>query len=250
MEKPNELSGTGGGDDVSAVRPSAELNTDQDIRQLRTEISENQAQLQETVAEIQERLSPAHLKEQATTAVRDATLGKVQNMMNRAGETAGQIRRTTRQAAENAASGVGSNPLPYALIAIGAAWLFSNRQRGRRWDSDEPEYDRTGLDRADYSSSTSAPEIGVGDWQRGVKNRARDIASTARGRLEAMVHDNPLVLGVAAMATGAIVAAALPVTELEQHYMGEAGEAVVESTKEAAQDAVESVAGTGSQQLA
>ena len=69
MEKPNQLSGTDGGYGISAVTPSAEPNTDQDIRQLRTEISENQAQLQETVAEIQERLSPAHLKEQATTAV-------------------------------------------------------------------------------------------------------------------------------------------------------------------------------------
>lgn len=250
MEKPNEPSGTDGGG-VSAVRPPpAEPNTDQDIRQLRTEISENQAQLQETVAEIQERLSPAHLKERATTAGPDATVGKVQNMMNRAGETAGQIRRTTRQAAENVASGVGSNPLPYALIAIGAAWLLSNRQRGRRWDSDEPEYNRTGLDRADYSSSNSAREIAAGDWQSGVTDRARDIASTARGRFETMLHDNPLVLGVAAMATGAIVAAVLPATELEQRYMGEASESIVESAKEAAQGAVEKVAGTSSQQPA
>ncbi len=65
-----------------------------------------------------------------------------------------------------------------------------------------------------------------------------------------MLHDNPLVLGVAAMATGAIVAAALPATELEQRYMGEASETIVESAKEAAQDAVEAVAGTGSQQPA
>jgi len=246
MEKPNQLSGTDGGYGVSAVTPSTAPNTDQDIRQLRTEISENQAQLQETVAEIQERLSPAHLKEQATTAVRDATVGKVQNIMNRAGETAGQIRRTTRQAAENAASGVVNNPLPYALIAIGAAWLLSNRQRGRRWDSDELEYDRMGLARPDYSSSNSSQQ--VGDWQGNVTDRARDIASTARGRFETMLHDNPLVLGVAAMATGALVAAALPATQLEQRYMGEASETIVESAKEAAQDAVEAVAGTGSQQ--
>jgi hypothetical protein len=249
MEKPNELSGTHGGYGVSAVTPSVEPKTDQGIRQLRTEISENQAQLQETVAEIQERLSPAHLKEQATTAVRDATVGKVQDMMNRAGETAGQMRRTTRQAAEHVASDVGSNPLPYALIAIGASWLLASRQRRRRWDSDEPEQDRNGLDRAD-SSSNSAWEIGVGDWQRGVRDRARDIGSTARGRFETMLHDNPLVLGVAAMATGAIVAAALPATELEQRYMGEVSETIVESAKEAAQGAVEAVAGTGSQQPA
>lgn len=249
MEKPNELSADEGYG-VSAVRPSAEPNNDHDIRQLRTEISENQAQLQETVAEIQERLSPAHLKEQATTAVRDATVGKVQNMMNRAGETAGQMRRTTRRAAENVASDVGSNPLPYALIAIGASWLLASRQRRRRWDYDESEYDRAEFDRADYSPLSSERATGVDNWSKGARDRVRDVASTARGRFETMLHDNPLVLGVAAMATGAIVAAALPTTELEQRYLGEASETIVDSAKEAAQDAVEKVTGTGSPQPA
>jgi hypothetical protein len=73
------------------------------------------------------------------------------------------------------------------------------------------------------------------------------MASTARGRFETMLHENPLVLGVAAMATGALVAAALPATEVEQRFMGEASETLVESAKEAAQGAVEKVAGTSSQ---
>jgi hypothetical protein len=82
---------------------------------------------------------------------------------------------------------------------------------------------------------------------RGPQVRARDVASTARGRFERMLNDNPLVLGVAAMATGAIVAAALPATELEQRYLGEASETVVESAKEAAQGAVDKITGTGSE---
>jgi Protein of unknown function (DUF3618) len=245
MEKPNQLSGTNGGYGVSAVTPPIEPNTDQDIRHLRTEISENQAQLHDTVAEIQERLSPTHLKEQATTAVRDATVGKVKNMMNRAGETAGQMGRTTRQAAEHVASEVGSNALPYALIAIGASWLLTTRHRKSRWDGDDSEYDR-----AHYSSSSGAPHTGVDNWSTGARDRARDVASTARGRFERMLNDNPLVLGVAAMATGAIVAAALPATELEQRYLAEASETIVESAKEAAQGAVDKITGSGSEQPA
>jgi hypothetical protein len=62
-----------------------------------------------------------------------------------------------------------------------------------------------------------------------------------------MLNENPLVIGVAAMATGALVAAALPTTEVEQHYMGEASETLVESAKDAAQDAVEKVSGSGTQ---
>jgi hypothetical protein len=243
MEKPNELSGTEEGHGGSAVTSHIEPNTDQDIRQLRTEISENQAQLHDTVAEIQERLSPTHLKEQATTAVRDATVGKVKDMMNRAGETAGQMGRTTREAAEQVASEVRSNALPYALIAIGASWLLATRHRTSRWDGNDSEYDRE-----QYSRSPVAAHRGVDYSSSGARDRSRDVATRARGRFERMLNDNPLVLGVAAMATGAIVAAALPATELEQRYLGEASETIVESAKEAAQDAVEQVTRSGSQQ--
>ncbi len=239
MEKPGQLN-------------AADESSDQEVRQLKAEISENQAQLQETVAEIQERLSPTHLKEQATTAVRDATVGRVENMMNRAGETAGQMRRTTRRAAEQVGSDIGSNPVPYALIALGAAWLLVNRQSPRR--SDDDEHGRSGFDSTDdspsgatASSSISRRGTSVGRWQTTARDRARDVAYTARGRFETMLNENPLVLGVAAMATGALVAAALPATEVEQRYMGEASETLVESAKEAAQDAVEKVTGSSSQ---
>lgn len=253
MEKPDQLNAANASGGVP-VPPATAESSDQEIRQLKAEISENQAQLHETVAEIQERLSPTHLKEQATTAVRDATVGRVENMMNRAGETAGQMRRTTRRAAEQVTSDIGSNPLPYALIALGAAWLLVNRQSPRRWDSDEDEDGRTAFDSSDYSSPVAGPSsssnrrgASVGRWQTDARNRARDVASTARRRFETMLNENPLVLGVAAMATGALVAAAFPTTDVEERYMGEASETLVESAKEATQGAVEKVTGSSSQ---
>ncbi|MBA3269205.1 MAG: DUF3618 domain-containing protein, partial [Acidobacteria bacterium] len=115
-------------------RPHGELTPSQG--QLKAEIHETQSELQQTVAEIQERLSPTNLKEQAANTVRDATIGRVQDMMNRAEGTVSQAVETTRNAASTATRSVRNNPMPLALIGIGVAWLLaSKRQRSDEWDN-------------------------------------------------------------------------------------------------------------------
>ena len=245
---------------------------DRQVAELKAEISETRAELQETVSEIQDRLSPSHLKEQATDAVREATIGRVQHMMNRAEDTFGQAAETTREAAGSVLDTVRANPLPYALIAIGAAWLITSNRGSRRstsgsrdresaWGTPSYEYEAgsygssSGYASREYGAgaSTSPQETSsgvLGDaaevarrQAEVVRERARDVAWQARNRWESILNDNPMALGVAALAAGALVGAALPATQVESRYMGEARDAVIDSAREAAQTAVDKVAG-------
>jgi ElaB/YqjD/DUF883 family membrane-anchored ribosome-binding protein len=122
---------------------------------LRAQIHETRAQLAGILDEIQERLSPANLKQQATETIREATVGKVEKMADSA-ETklntwGSNLMRTVRE-----------NPLPVAMIGLGIGWLVKadagdrNGARGadeafRRSRAGVP-YDRLGTGERYYTS--------------------------------------------------------------------------------------------------
>jgi hypothetical protein len=227
-----------------------ELKSNPEVQQLKAEISDTQAELQQTVAEIQDRLSPAHLKHQATDTVREAatnvkeqTIGRVQHMVR------------------------GQNPIPFALIGIGAAWLLASNRSSRRWDDSEySDYDSSWSSSTSYISSEDefaspyAGELGssaaygstgssgraqearrrAAELSSEARQRARRVASQARSRWDTMMHDNPMALGIAALAAGAIVGASLPRTEMENEYMGETRDNLMESARSMAHDSVDS----------
>jgi hypothetical protein len=125
--------------------------------------------MSETINELQERLSPAHLKEQlkdqvreqyqhAKDTVRGATIGKVEDMVERFSDGVYETRRTIVDT-------IATNPVASALIGIGAALLWMNRRsesatgryaqrsraRGRYYDR---EYDH------DYGTAGTYPNRG------------------------------------------------------------------------------------------
>jgi hypothetical protein len=236
-----------------------ELRSDADVEQLKAEISETQAELQQTVAEIQDRLSPATLKHQAADTVREAATNVRDNVRD---ATIGRVQHMVR----------GQNPIPFALIGIGAAWLLANnRSSNRRWNDNEyEEYDTSWSSSTSYISSDdefASPYAGdmertggrtsqgshrdIGRWGSDARHRAaqvgnqareraRRVATQARSRWDMMLHDNPMALGIAALAAGAVVCAALPRTETENEYMGETRDNLVESAKSMAEQSVES----------
>ena len=67
---------------------------------------------------------------QAKDALREATIGKVQNMMHEARERA-------RSASKSVKEVVADNPIPAALTGLGLAWLFVEGRR-RRMPAREP----------------------------------------------------------------------------------------------------------------
>jgi ElaB/YqjD/DUF883 family membrane-anchored ribosome-binding protein len=273
METPDDVRSVGATAGGGSLDSTARATNDANVEQLKSEIAETQAELQQTVAEIQERLNPTHLKEQATDAVREATIGRVQHMMHRAGDTLGQAAETTRDAAGTVTAGVRSNPIPYALIAIGAAWLIANRRSNDRWsdsgyddanwNSTSTEYQssgayasgsgygRTGGEYVSAGQSSGAMgggESASDEWRANARDRARQVASRARNRWDSMLHENPMALGIAALAAGALVGAAFPSTQVESRYLGEARDSLVDTAREAAQTTVQKVTGTENQQ--
>jgi hypothetical protein len=145
-----------------------EIEATEGTTEIRAGIEETRAEMSETIEAIQERLNPEHLKEQvkdqvreqfqeAKATVREATIGKAEDMARNVGDTLDEARyglmETIRQ-----------NPVPAALVGIGLGWLFMNRQSApyRRYSryNDQARYYREGQphygDRQGYTGRTSA----------------------------------------------------------------------------------------------
>src|ERR1041384_1722218 len=119
-----------------------QINTaDQDPDQIRAEIEDTRAEMSQTINEIQERLSPEHLMGQVKETVREATIGKVERIMNKVGDTIGGMAEPAREVMDRAgstikdagtsvANGVSRTPIPIALIGLGVGMLLIQRFRG------------------------------------------------------------------------------------------------------------------------
>ena len=74
-----------------------------------------------------------------------------------------------------------------------------------------------------------------------VANEARYRADQAGDMFQRALEDNPMAVGIAAVALGALFGMALPETRVENEYMGEARDHLVQNAKSMAQEAVQKV---------
>jgi hypothetical protein len=151
------------------------------------------------------------------------------------------------------------NPLSAALIGMGILWLVAGKSTGRVTDL----LQSTGLDRIPDTvrDTFSSVQSDLGDRTAAARNAARssfnavrdksgdavnqaaefaggipnsDALGTARDNLAALFKAQPLALGAIGLAIGAGIAAALPATEVESAYLGEASETVRSKSAEIA----------------
>jgi len=252
-----------GRDTAGAQAPSERIGDavapEPTVDELKAEISQTQDQLQQTLTEIQERLSPAHLAEQAKHTVRDATVGRVTDMAEQVGQTASRMVEQTRRAAEGLPRPVRNNPWPLALIGVGAAWFFvqSRSQDAADWRHDDEwetgpygapdrrrhEYPPHASDRGRTAAAASATASDVTERVRELATdatrRARVLSRDTHYRLGRTMQDNPMVLGAVALAAGALIGTMLPGTEVEDAYLGETRDSLVDSAREIAEDKVQ-----------
>ena len=245
-------------------------DSDENTEQLRADIEDTRADMSQTINEIQERLSPEHLMGQVKETVREATIGKVERVMERVGETisgvtepalevAGRAGTAIKDAGSSVADSVWKNPIPMALIGLGVGMLLMRNFRGQRYTSTQtkpsqgrvPNYARGNEGQLRQTQGTgtlnnvkeTASDLANRSTQAlsDLGTKAKNTASTVGTRFEQMLHDNPLAIGAVAVAAGTAVGLMLPSTRLETEYIGETGEKLVDRVEDVARGALDKV---------
>jgi ElaB/YqjD/DUF883 family membrane-anchored ribosome-binding protein len=251
--------------DASWDTSSDELEGDDvnpEVERLTQEIEETRGGMSETLDELGERLDPANIVAGAKQTVRDATVGKVEQMATTAGDVVSEAGMTARQTGEGLFETVKRNPIPAAMAGIGLGWLWMNRDKGQMsWSQARDGRGRyiSGYNTSGYSSSYNDRSVGdkIGEAGQEIGRKASDVASTVgdtasdvadRARTTAsqvpdqvgmvgqqvgdtaqrLMDENPLAVGAIALAVGAAVGLALPATRTEQRVMGEAGSKLID----------------------
>jgi hypothetical protein len=322
---------------------NAEDDVDRRTTEIRQDIEQTREEMSETIEAIQERLTPRNIVANAAERVKSATKEGVRGMTDRAADTADDAVSYTRETAGGLMDTVRENPIPAALIGIGAAWLLTRRNTSRSWRREErwrddswrsPDYgEATGMTTRAYdadaydddryrnggvvdrirenpvpaamagiglgwlafaggsdtprgrrvtygsgydyrgmaagdstnarsrwteatdetaAAETGSASIDVSESASRVASRAREYVDDAsrtvrrtrrraQNGLQRMVEENPILVGAGALIAGAAVGLAIPETERENEWMGEARDTVVDRAQDAARNAASQV---------
>jgi ElaB/YqjD/DUF883 family membrane-anchored ribosome-binding protein len=150
--------------------------------EIKSEIERTRVEMSETLGEIQERLRPDHLIQQAKDTVSEAASGKVRNIMQSAGETATIVADQTKYAGRSVADYVRNHPVQVAMVAGGVTWwLLRGRDRSDDWEgASEGWQDGQGYSEG-YSIDEDRPLTAkVGEYASAAKETVGEYASTAR----------------------------------------------------------------------
>ena len=221
---------------------------------LEREGEEIRADLDRTLDEIERKLSPGELLDRSVEFLRD----NGSDFLKEAGET---VRR---------------NPIPVLLTAAGLVWLTTSVARSRsRSDSEGDDFSALKGDAGgDYASRGysrqeyyTGPE---GRGEQGVRGRVRSAASkvtskasratsTVKGKLSNSMHavqdrtqdarsnfvnlvqEQPVALGALALAAGALLGAAFPITPYENRLVGPVHDRTMARAKELGQQQYQNI---------
>ena len=268
-ERTDQISAAANSDELRTTSTSAD-DYDENTEQLRANIEDTRADMSQTLNEIQERLSPENLMDQAKEAVREATIGKVEKAMGRVGETLSEVTEPVLEVAGragNAIKEVGTtvgdqiwkNPIPIALIGLGVGMLVMKNYRGQSYGNGSTQRKFPQGRNSSYSlgdvgqpRQTQQQQSTASSALNQVKDTASDLANrstqtlnelgtkakNSASRFGEIMRDNPLAAGAVAIAAGTAVGLLIPSTQFESEYIGETGERLVDRVEDAARDAL------------
>ena len=148
-----------------------EIDASRETAEIKSEIERTRVEMSETLGEIQERLRPDHLIQQAKETVTEAATGKVRHIMQSAGETATMVADQTKYAGRNLADYARTHPLQMALLAGGVTWwLLRGRDRSDEWEGASEGWQPSHRLDTDYA---------YGD-ERSLREKAGEYVSSAR----------------------------------------------------------------------
>jgi ElaB/YqjD/DUF883 family membrane-anchored ribosome-binding protein len=151
-----------------------------DTAAIKHEIERTRVEMSETIGEIQDRLRPDHLLQQAKDGVREAAAGKVRNIMSSAGEKASVAANRARGAGEYLTDYAKAHPVRMAITigAVAAFWVMRSRNRSDMW------YDGSAAteswDDSDSYDDGRSLRSRVGEYAASARDTASEYASTAK----------------------------------------------------------------------
>jgi ElaB/YqjD/DUF883 family membrane-anchored ribosome-binding protein len=239
-------------DNSAWVRPDAPNSsaTNRTAADLEREGEQIRADLDRTLDEIERKLSPGELLDRSVEFLRN----NGSDFVREAGET------------------VRNNPVPVLLTAAGLIWLTtsiasrnrrvraSSERRGNEfasyrgaagYDEDSDEFDRSD-DQGDgrIRDKVNETRSRVTDAAHRVSGKAHNVTDKVKGRLSSsmqavqeraqgagsnlmnLVREQPVALGALALAAGALIGAALPVTQYENRLVGPVRDRTMSRAKE------------------
>jgi uncharacterized protein DUF3618 len=240
---------------ASAVDPADSESAE--VEEIVVEIDETRADLTETVEAIGQKLAPENIARDARQAVRDATIGRVEDMTNTATAAVSDAGETIQEAGSGIAATIRQNPIPAAMAAIGIGWLAMNRQssqpsyRRASWssmpnDTGSSRFDRVqgrmtdGLSDAGGSvgDAVASAQQSVGKGIESAQQTAGQLprqlggtAQTATSQAQQLWRQNPLGVAVLGLAAGMAAGMLLPSTTAEKQTMGPARDRLIDKAE-------------------
>jgi hypothetical protein len=209
---------------------SPRRNGDHDHRsvdQIERDLDETRNRIELRARELQERLSPSEIFDQVIDRFRSSR-GK--EFFSNLGRTASE------------------NPVPVTLSAVALGWLALSARRTRDGHAYGPHEDdgpgmkeKAGeaMHRAGERARSAGPPLkekgrDLGDRLRSGQDRVQDT-------WQRLTHEQPMVLGLLALAGGALLAASLPPSETEDELLGDASDELKRKAVEHGREQLEDV---------
>jgi ElaB/YqjD/DUF883 family membrane-anchored ribosome-binding protein len=242
---------------------AAAENPDRRAAEIRGEIEHTREEMAETIDAIQDKLRPRNIVANATERVKVATTERVRAMADTASDAAYNVAERTREGAGGFLDSIRENPYPATLVGLGLAWWIASARR-----RPSPYYVRTGESNryenrdafgrydAMYEEASMRERLGsrAKEYVDEAKEYVSDTSDTlrrstrrAQGQVQRAMHENTLLVGAGALLLGAAFGMVVPETDVENEWMGEARDSVVERAQEMASDAANKVQETASQ---
>jgi hypothetical protein len=189
------------------------------------------------------------------------------------------VRDVKESVTDTARDAIGNRAIPLAMIGIGAAWLLMERNassasHSRPWrtatDDEAPRQYQWQLEAkahwrntsAGHQYSTADDDFGSGESTahsyrsavarsrragpsfNGGMDRLERGARTTQDRIGRMVRSNPLLVGAGALMLGVAFGMAVPEKDVENEWLGEARDSVMNRAQQMAHDAAAKVQDT------
>lgn len=236
-------------------------NSNGSIKDMEREIDQDRTHFAQTLSALEEKFSPGQIVDQAL----------------------GYAKRNGGDFSNNLVKTVSNNPIPTILTGIGLAWMAVSQNRntgGSQYRDSDSYYEpgsyagTTSTTGSSSSSKLSGAKDGAKEKASGMKNSlsssadhaserahalsdnarhsARDMSDRGRQQWErtstnarSFFQENPLAVGAAAVAIGALIGAALPVSSRERELLGSTGEQAIDRAKSMAKDAKDTATEAG-----